>query len=150
MLSILLLRPLSVGAVCLLDHHVRVGALCGGGLDHAGGPVVVDLLALTHHALAGAVGGVSRAVVPAADPATLVLACRVCSVAPCRSRRRLVLLAVPVTARGPEVCRVVTLPGGAGVLLSPHTVSLQLVSCLLGRAVLGLLQVTVGQLQHQR
>ena len=58
----------------LFDHHVWVVTLGrpGRGFDHAGAPVVVDLLALPHHALAGAVAGLAGAVVPTPHPAALV------------------------------------------------------------------------------
>ena len=58
----------------LFDHHVWVVTLGrpGRGFDHAGAPVVVDLLALPHHALAGAVAGVPGAVVATAHSPTLV------------------------------------------------------------------------------
>ena len=57
----------------LLHHHVRVAlGSSWRGLDHAGGPVVVNLLALPHHALAGAVAGVAGAVVATSNPPTLM------------------------------------------------------------------------------
>lgn len=151
------LLPL-LGVLSLLDHHVRVGPLGRGRLHHAGGPVVVHLLALPHHTLVGAVAGVARTVVPAPDPPALVRTCRSwrsscrVSVPSRRSSRSLVGLladlAVPVTARRPKVS-IITGPVVDVSLLTWEAIRLKFGGMTVRRcrAVLGLL-MTVGQLKQ--
>ena len=143
----------------LLHHHVRVAlGSSWRGLHHAGGPVVVHLLALPHHTLVGAVAGVARTVVPAPDSPALVRSwrswrssCRV-SVPSWRSSRSLAGLladlAVPVTARRPKVS-IITGPVVDVSLLTWEAIRLKFggMTVRRGRTVLGLL-VTVGQLKQ--